>query len=410
MKKFGAVLSMALLWCSTALAMLPVEGVYEKVDANGQVVGRLQTWDASGSVGREGQNWANSEGAPYICLQGYENGEEFIQIGTSYIWKNDANGAGETAVVLKQPECYAGGSGMEIVGERRENVAAFSWKNEDNVYVGVQNADHSFNAQLSGNYQRVAKNRVVTPAIIMYAYEHNQEPKNFYIGAAKPQLSYTMGAYVGKLPLQNCQINNKSMGWEMNIFVEDDFNLVIEADGQQGNDYYFPFVHRDFLARTARTWGNNTECGTITEEAAAWALRKLYAEDSYAGLRPGSSGCLTFQDFFSGEGENAVATTVFAPRQSLVEKGWLQKGVVSVAENGGVQVSNYTGTATVKGTEIRFRDGANSASNVIGEMNNGERVQCLGLVHGADRSWAYIKRADGSLGFMAAQYLVGLDF
>lgn len=413
MKKGMFALGAAMLWCASAWAMLPVEGVYEKVDENGNVVARLQVWNAYGSVGREGQKWSNSSGAPYISLQRFENGAEVVQLGTCYIWKNDSVGAAETAVLLNKEDCDKAKNNEDFVGQRKRDVAAFSWKSEQLVDVGAFN----FDAKLSGNYKRVNKARQLTPAVLMYAYEHNQRPPVYYADAlvpdytdgALPKLAYSFVSMNGPIPMKQFNIKNKAEQWEMEFYAENDFNLVMEADGKYKKDYYFPFVHKEFLKRTENTWGDTNIEGTMSEAAAMSILRRLHTNDTYIPLRPDATGCLTFTDFFSGEGPNAKSSFAFKSNQSLMDLGWLTKGTIYLSDDGAFTTYRNSGPAMVQGTDIRFRDRADGNSNIIGVMQDGEKVQCLGYVAGADRNWAYIERNNGERGFMAFQYLRGVE-
>ena len=409
MRKGLFVLGAALLWCAQAFAMLPVEGVYEKVDDNGNVVARLQCWDAEGSVGREGENWGNSSGAPYICVQGFANGTEVSQTATCYIWKNDATGSGETAVVLNREACAKAEAEQPLMGERRQDVAAFSWKSEDEVYVGMQKPDHSFDKEMSGNYRRVDRARELPISMLMYAYEKNQKPEWFSAGAAKPRFVYSLLPVSGPFNLKYLKIQDDEYDWHLDVYAENDFNVIIEADRFNKQDFYFPFVHNNFVSRTENTWAYANVEGPMPEAAAMKCLRQLYLDDSYAGLRPGSNGGLRLQDFYGGEGANAVYTHTFSSVLSLVEMGYVQKGWLSLSSNGDFKVTNYTGNATVNGTEIRFRLFPSAEGRILGEMNNGETVKCLGFVDAPDRRWAHIERANGDVGFMADQYLRGVE-
>ena len=406
MKRIALILA-TMLCCSTAMAanLLPVEGVYEKIDNNGKVVAKMQVWDAKGSKGREGLSFNNPTNYPYISLQLFENGNEIGQIGTSYFRENDSAGTANMAIVLNREECIAANEAKGIYGERKNEVAGFGWENNNEVNV----KNYTIDERYTGTYRRVDSLRELTPAVMIYAYEANQMPKIFYDKNVLNNVNYSFYSVHGPFNIQKMQINDNGSDNKSEYYYENDFNLVIEMAGLYNDFYFFPFIHNNIVNRTEETWGNVNVPGTFTEAAAMVSMRKL-VQGGYGSLVPKNNASLRFRDFYSGEGENATSTHRFQVQDCNYNPECDEiKAIVDLSDNGNFRVKNFTGTATVNGTEIRFREAHSLNGRILGEMNNGETVTVYGYENADNINWALVKRQDGTMGYMAMQYLVGID-
>lgn len=406
-KLFSGIIVTTLSACMTAMAanLLPVEGVYEKVDNNGKIVAKMQVWDAKGSKGREGFSFNNPLNYPYISLQLFENGNEISQIGTSYQRETDTAGTACMAIVLNEEECSTANESKGIYGERKSYVAGFGWENNNEVKV----KNYTIDERYTGTYRRVDTLRELTPAVMIYAYEANQMPKIFYDKNVLNDVNYIFYSIHSPFNLQKMMINSNTGNGLSNFYYENDFNLVIENLGNNNDIFYFPFIHNNLLGRTEETWGNVNVPGTFTEAAAMVSMRKLMQE-GYSTLVPKKSTYLRFLDFYSGEGENATSTHRFAVKDCGYHPECNEtKGIVDLSDNGIFRIKNFTGTATVKGTEVRFRQEHSLKGKILGEMTNGETVSVYGYENYDNINWALVKRQDGTMGYIAMQYLVGID-
>ncbi len=217
-------LSTALLCCAHtwAMDMLPVEGVYEKADANGNIIARLQAWDVKRTAGKEGQQWTSPTNYPYISLQLFEKGVEVCQIGTSYQRENDIVGTAYMAIVLDKEECAAVKASQRVIGKHLSYVGGFGWKDQNEVSVKNYSVDERF----SGIYSRVDRLREIPAALLIYGYEANQQADVFLHKDRKCNLVYTFTPLNSSFNLQNFKIKNEQMNWEMDCYVEKAFASI----------------------------------------------------------------------------------------------------------------------------------------------------------------------------------------
>lgn len=88
----------------------------------------------------------------------------------------------------------------------------------------------------------------------------------------------------------------------------------------------------------------------------------------------------------------------------------LLAATAKVDNGGGFEVDTLGGPAWVKGTEVRVREMPNTDCAVLGYFENREEIDVLGYVKSstsitAPGDWAYVRRSNGQLGYVAAQFV-----
>lgn len=99
---------------------------------------------------------------------------------------------------------------------------------------------------------------------------------------------------------------------------------------------------------------------------------------------------------------------------NLVDNIGMLAATATVDNNKGVEMNIVGGSAWIKGTEVRVREQPNTACAVLGYFDNREEIDVLGYLK-SDASvpnpgdWAYVKRANGQMGYVAAQFVAKGD-
>lgn len=396
-------------------AGLPQDGVYEKRDASGRVVAKMYvlSLEGRGAAGPGQLSMESSAGAPYIGLEAYDgNGHVTEALATSYIWKTDTAGAGETGIRLTgenlrnsmepfkkfTPERFSTSFGEQV---------GFSFRDE-----GEAEAVNCSPA-LNGIYVRYSDVTGWYPlAMFLYAYEHSRNMKSFYDKAVASN-TYTLGEYeqkpyFGDYYCLNVSNPAKQDMWE--VMAEKRFHIVMEC---HQHDFTFPFVKNDYHGDPSWvgiTWGTFT--GSAMTSTNALYLHR-YITLNAPEMLDDPNTYIRMTDFYSGEGPDAVTTNAMAV---LVPEGndTMRLGHANISDRGTIQFFKEMGRAEIKGEGVRIREQPNTNCAILGEKDTGYPLTVLGFVkepgeqYGSYK-WAKVRLDDGTVGYVSGQFIRGID-
>ena len=409
---------MLLLFSVSAWAGLPQDGVYEKRDADGRVVAKMYVLTLSGK-GMEGpgeRTLVSSAGAPYIALEAYdENGGVTEALATSYIWKTDTAGAGETGIRLTgdnlrnslgqikafTPERFSTSFGEQV---------GFRFLDEGEAHV------HQCSPALDGTYVRYGDANGWYPlAMFLYAYERSYNFNSFYKKDV-PSNTYSIGEY-SEVPYFGdyyyLHVTNPKLQDHWEVMAEKGLHIVMEV---RQHDYHFLFVKDDYHGDASSSWVGIT-WGTFTGSAMP-LTNSLYLHRHITLNAPemleDPETYIRMTDFFSGEGPEAVTTNAMSVL--LNKNGELrQLGSAQISDRGGdIRFRKMMGRASIKGDGVRIRQAPNTDSAILGEKDNGYPLTVLGFVKQTGEkyfnfTWAKVKLDDGTEGYVSGQFIQGID-
>lgn len=191
--------------------------------------------------------------------------------------------------------------------------------------------------------------------------------------------------------------------------------MVVERTGSgMGNTYYdfhLEDAGRDYSVMS-QAWQSFTGSKDTVQNAAylQHSLREMestYTEEIANHCR------MQLMDVADGVGEAPNHFDKFRV-YNLVDGKSLIALVATVNNKKGVDATIYGGPRWIKGTEVRVRAEANTNCQVLGYFEDREEIDVLGYVKSVRTledpgDWAYVQRANGSRGFVAAQFIKDND-
>lgn len=99
---------------------------------------------------------------------------------------------------------------------------------------------------------------------------------------------------------------------------------------------------------------------------------------------------------------------------NLVDDVGMLAAIAKVDNGKGVEFNVVGGPAWIKGTEVRVREYPNTDCAVLGYFENREEIDVIGYVKSNASvpnpgDWAYVRRPNGQLGYVAAQFVTKND-
>ncbi len=419
LRKMFCFLFMTLLLLTvtvSAWAMPPVDGIYEKKDENGNVTARMFiiTLKGKASETQEGRTMETSAGAPVIALQALDKeGNVTEELATSYVWKTDTAGAGETGIRLR-------GETMQNASKKHSKFTpeVFSTSFGQQVEFGFVNEGRgkAYNCSDALNGEYVKNDNAVEYyplSALLYVYEKMLNHNTFYSKNIQPN-TYSLGEVEDAEPWHgdyyelNVSNPNRQDMWTVTA----DKNLHIVMENHQHN-YYFLFVKNDYNAEPSWvgiTWSNFT--GTAMSSTNALYLHRYITLNAPEMLEDPDT-FIKMTDFYTGEGPNAITTNamgIFKPE----ENDTMRLGHANVADNGSIRFFKEMGRASIKGEGVRIREQPNTNSRILGEKDTGYPLTVLGLVkETGDKyehyKWAKVRLDDGTVGYVSGQFIQGID-
>ena len=406
---------MLLLISVSAWAGLPQDGVYEKRDADGRVVAKMYVLTLSGK-GKEGpgqRTMESSAGAPYIALEAYDgNGWVTETLATSYIWKTDTAGAGETGIRLT-------GDNLRNSLEQNKKFTPERFSTSFGEQVGFRFLDEGeahasqCSPALDGTYVRYGDANGWYPlAMFLYAYERSYNPNSFYKKDV-PSNTYSIGEYSATPYFGDyycLNVWNQAQQHQCEVMAEKGFHIVMEA---RHPDHHFLFVKEDYHGDPSWvgiTWGTFT--GSAMTNTNALYLHR-YITLNAPEMLENPNTYIRMTDFYSGEGPNAITTNAMSVL--LEENGELMRlGHANVGDDGNIRFFKEMGRASIKGEGVRIRQAPNTNSAILGEKDTGYPLQVLGFVKETGEKylvfkWAKVKLDDGTTGYVSGQFIQGVD-
>ena len=108
---------------------------------------------------------------------------------------------------------------------------------------------------------------------------------------------------------------------------------------------------------------------------------------------------LTWYQVARGDGTNGyIASEYCQPAEGA------QIPEVSAGNTGSAASSSASTKAVITGTDVRIRGGASTSADILGYYTKGEEVTIMEVGDGDGMKWYKVKRSDGSIGWVAAQY------
>ena len=410
------VMMLCMLATVSAWAMLPEDGIYEKKDESGNVTARMFIITLSGKASetQEGRTMETSAGAPVIAMQALDgSGNVTEELATCYIWKTDTAGAGETGLRLRgetmqnalkkhskfSPEVFSTSFGQQV---------GFGFVNK-----GEANAYNCSDA-LNGKYVKNDNATKYYPlSALLYVYEKLLNHNTFSSKTIQPN-TYSLGDVEDAKPWHgdyyelNVSNPNRQDMWTVTA----DKQLHIVMENHQHN-YYFLFVKKDYNAEPSWvgiTWSNFT--GTAMTSTNALYLHR-YITLNAPEMLENPDTYIRMTDFYSGEGPNAITTNAMAILQPE-DNDVMRLGHANVGDDGQIRFYKEMGRASIKGEGVRIREQPNTNSRILGEKDTGYPLTVLGLVkETGDKyehyKWAKVKLDDGTVGYVSAQFIQGID-
>ena len=409
---------LCLLFSVSAWAMLPQSGIYEKTDSSGRVNARMfiislhgKEYTMPGSLPMR-----TFFGSPLIALQALDaDGNVTEELATSYTWKTNTAGAGETGLRLTTDQLRAmhltpDASGPyesvspEIFSTAFGRQVEFSFEEEGKA--GAYDCGDA----LDGQYVKNDGADLPYPvSAVIYAYEKAYNRNAFY------RTGTAVNQYTRSIDSEN---NLHEKYWLLNIskpdtwthlIAEKNFRIVQESFGK--HQFRFLFV------------GNNYEPAWLQE---AWSSFKgaqgtdycvLYLHQFLTRNAPeileNPNAYMRMTDFYCGDGPDRITTNVLSV--FLEENGELMRlGHGPVASNGVIRFSKNVGRASIKGEGVRLRQQPNTNCTILGEYDTGYPLTVLGFVKETGYKyngfhWAKVRLDDGTMGYVSGQFIQGLE-
>jgi hypothetical protein len=407
---------MLLLISVSAWAMPPEDGIYEKKDGSGNVTARMFiiTLDGKASETQEGRSMETSPGAPIIALQALDgSGNVTEELATSYIWKTDTAGAGETGLRLR-------GETMQNASKKNSKFTpeVFSTSFGQQVEFGFvsEGKANAYNCSdaLNGEYVKNAKAVQYYPlSALLYAYEKTLNANAFYNRNTSPN-TYGLSDEEDAKPWHgDYYVLNVSHPDRQDVWtVTADKNLHIVMENHQHN-YYFLFVKNDYNADPSWvgiTWSNFT--GTAMSSTNALYLHRHITLNAPEMLENPDT-YIRMTDFYSGEGPDAITTNAMAILQPE-DNDVMRLGHANVSDDGKIRFYKEMGRASIKGEGVRIREQPNTNCRILGEKDTGYPLTVLGFVKETGEKylvfkWAKVTLDDGTVGYVSAQFIQGID-
>ena len=410
------VMILCMLATVSAWAMLPEDGIYEKKDESGNVTARMFiiTLNGKASETQEGRTMETSPGAPVIAMQALDgSGNVTEELATCYIWKTDTAGAGETGLRLR-------GETMQNALKKHSKFTpeVFSTSFGEQVGFGFVNKGeaNAYNCSdaLNGKYVKNDNATKYYPlSALLYVYEKLLNHNTFSSKTIQPN-TYSLGDVEDAKPWHgdyyelNVSNPNRQDMWTVTA----DKQLHIVMENHQHN-YYFLFVKKDYNAEPSWvgiTWSNFT--GTAMTSTNALYLHR-YITLNAPEMLENPDTYIRMTDFYSGEGPNAITTNAMAILQPE-DNDVMRLGHANVGDDGQIRFFKEMGRASIKGEGVRIREQPNTNSRILGEKDTGYPLTVLGLVkETGDKyehyKWAKVKLDDGTVGYVSAQFIQGID-
>ena len=405
-----------LLISVSAWAMLPEDGIYEKKDESGNVTARMFiiTLNGKASETQEGRTMETSPGAPVIAMQALDgSGNVTEELATCYIWKTDTAGAGETGLRLR-------GEAMQNALKKHSKFTpeVFSTSFGEQVGFGFVNKGeaNAYNCSdaLNGKYVKNDNATKYYPlSALLYVYEKLLNHNTFSSKTIQPN-TYSLGEVEDAKPWHgdyyelNVSNPNRQDMWTVTA----DKQLHIVMENHQHN-YYFLFVKKDYHGDPSWvgiTWSTFT--GTAMTSTNALYLHRHITLNAPEMLENPDT-YIRMTDFYSGEGPDAITTNAMAILQPE-DNDVMRLGHANVGDNGQIRFFKEMGRASIKGEGVRIREQPNTNCRVLGEKDTGYPLTVLGLVkETGDKyehyKWAKVKLDDGTVGYVSAQFIQGID-
>ncbi|MDO4177611.1 MAG: hypothetical protein Q4D21_00300 [Phascolarctobacterium sp.] len=201
LKKISLTAGLLLLLTSTAFAVLPVEGIYEKYAGDGHLEARMYVVESQTAV----KYGLGQQLAELIWLEAYAaDGNVLGQMATKYIWKTDTAGAAEKALLLDKKQFGE----QNMTPSYARDAAVFSFDGEGHVNVGMIDgfegesvtwASMKIAEVMKGSYTHVEGSVEISPLLLAYMLEGDTYYKRFEdvnkvndeVNQAKLRLYYT---------------------------------------------------------------------------------------------------------------------------------------------------------------------------------------------------------------------------
>ncbi|MBQ9573142.1 MAG: SH3 domain-containing protein [Acidaminococcaceae bacterium] len=414
---FTILMTVMLLLVSVSVwAMPPEDGLYEKKDANGNVTARMFIITLNGKAyeSQEGRTMETSAGAPIIALQALDgSGNVTEEMATSYIWKTDTAGAGETGIrlrgetlqkAMKQNSQFI----PEVFGTAFGQQVDFGF-----VDQGRGKVYHCSDA-LDGEYVKNADVVEYYPlSALLYAYENYLNFHAFYNKNISPNTyarddSQEGEPWHGDYYVLNVSNPNRKAVWT--VTAEKNMHIVME---NYQHNYFFLLVKEDYNAEPSWvgiTWSTFTG-SAMTSTNALYLHRHITLNAPEMLESPDTFIRMT--DFYSGEGPNAITTNAMAILQPE-DNDVMRLGHANVGDDGKIRFFKEMGSASIKGEGVRIREQPNTNSRILGEKDTGYPLQVLGFVKETGEKylvfkWAKVRLNDGTIGYVSAQFIQGID-
>ena len=410
------VMMLCMLATVSAWAMLPEDGIYEKKDESGNVTARMFIITLSGKASetQEGRTMETSAGAPVIAMQALDgSGNVTEELATCYIWKTDTAGAGETGLRLR-------GEAMQNALKKHSKFTpeVFSTSFGQQVGFGFVNKGeaNAYNCSdaLNGKYVKNDNATKYYPlSALLYVYEKLLNHNTFSSKTTQPN-TYSLGDVEDAKPWHGdyYELNVSNPDRQDTWTVTADKQLHIVMENHQHN-YYFLFVKKDYHAEPSWvgiTWSTFT--GTAMTSTNALYLHR-YITLNAPEMLENPDTYIRMTDFYSGEGPDAITTNAMAILQPE-DNDVMRLGHANVGDDGKIRFFKEMGRASIKGDGVRIREQPNTNCGILGEKDTGYPLTVLGFVKETGEQyenykWAKVKLDDGTVGYVSAQFIQGID-
>ena len=400
----------------SAWAMPPEDGIYEKKDESGNVTARMFIITLRGKASETQEGWTmeTSGGAPIIALQALDgSGNVTEELATCYSWKTDTAGAGETGIRLR-------GETMKNAAKKYSKFTPeiFSTSFGEQVEFGFVNEGRgkAYNCSdaLNGEYVKNPDAVDYYPlSVLLYVYEktfnnHVFSSKNIRPNTYSLSDEQDSGPWHGDYYILNVSNPDRKDVWTVTA----EKNLHIVMENHQHN-YYFLFVKDDYNGEPSWvgiTWSTFT--GEAMTSTNALYLHRYITLNAPEMLEDPDT-YIRMTDFYTGEGPNAITTNAMAILKPE-DNDTMRLGHADVGDNGNIRFFKEMGRASIKGEGVRIREQPNTNCRILGEKDTGYPLTVLGFVKEtgdkyAYYKWAKVKLDDGTVGYVSAQFIQGID-
>lgn len=377
------------------LAAEPKPGVYQQMYANGRLKSTVTIMHNPGTCDYMAMTGLGD--ATYISMEAMdENGIEIEEYAVKY--NPDATSLyGFTINASNLRKCEQ--ADWFHVETNKKNTAAFNFSEDGKVIVSgagsLYDGEYHFSprSEAQANY-----------ALMTYAYESTKMPSISYEGM-KMKRSYNIFHFVKAPWLVNMQIKDGNEQGQ-DVLLDNGFHIAMEYKNQ-GNSVYKPF----FMSDNYVEWAENGLAQLVTDvngDTSSLYMHQYLAKN-YPELTANNNIKLIAVDFYGGEGENAVFTRAYKV-EKFVDGESLLAAEATHSDNGVMRVQQYIGNKSIAGEEVRLRQQPNTNCDVLGYFMNNERIYVYGYANvdytaPLPNGWAYVKRANGQAGYVAAQFV-----